>query len=655
MKIQFPKSSFVYYIFSVEENNEESLRNKLEEFYTIAGIKPKVSIGNDLISIEIDSQTLDTNEREYRKLISFCEAGQLREGLNFVRTMLESNPNNSDLHRIKGQIESDLGNPDEAIDSLIDALRWDPKNVYALIMMGNIFARDKNDTDTALIYYRQASEIDPDDNIALNNIGGVLLNEGRTEEAKEFLFKAEKGNDDYPNTKFALGLVYFKENNIDKAFEYGLKAVQRVNIKSDLFIQIMGLLIEVSERFSELYGEKTINDYLKFLEGFTEKRIEIEESETIETAAKVELAEVRGRDFHKILYNPTYPSVYHLILHELIHIDLAHKARIDGQNLLFISSKKMKDKFKADKKNYSSTLNNMGFGKEVIESTLESLFNGINSQIFNTPIDLFIEDSIYNEFPHMRPIQFTSLYNMVMNGIKAVTDKRLVELGDKKVISDSKILNLVLALHFKELYGVDLISNFKASHSELNTANGFYYEFGEYRNDKEAGEEYELIQNWGKDLKLDGYFELINEQDYTSSKTFNNDSEDIIDKALSSNDIYTDEEMESIERFQETHGKEFNPSVMMYMVGALEKFDKLTLNEIKQIAQEIAIVGMSGISPEKQGYLLQNLPNEEFSGYRLLAYYYVSWAIGFPDVLDKLQLPFDEEYKSAKKMFNAGN
>ena len=42
-----------------------------------------------------------------------------------------------------GQMLSDEGDQDEAINYLIDALRWDSKNAWALLMMGNIFAKFK--------------------------------------------------------------------------------------------------------------------------------------------------------------------------------------------------------------------------------------------------------------------------------------------------------------------------------------------------------------------------------------------------------------------------------------------------------------------------------------------------------------------------------
>ena len=41
---------------------------------------------------------------------------------------------------------------------------------------------------------------------------------------------------------------------------------------------------------------------------------------------------------------------------------------------------------------------------------------------------------------------------------------------------------------------------------------------------------------------------------------------------------------------------------------------------------------------------------KKITGYQAIAYYYVSWAIGIPEMLDKLQMPFDKEYKLALSM-----
>ncbi len=50
------------------------------------------------------------------------------------------------------------------------------------------------------------------------------------------------------------------------------------------------------------------------------------------------------------------------------------------------------------------------------------------------------------------------------------------------------------------------------------------------------------------------------------------------------------------------------------------------------------------------GYTLKTIPCEDFSGYRLLAYYYVSWKMAFPDHLKDIGLPFDDAYALAVQM-----
>lgn len=108
--------------------------------------------------------------------------------------------------------------------------------------------------------------------------------------------------------------------------------------------------------------------------------------------------------------------------------------------------------------------------------------------------------------------------------------------------------------------------------------------------------------------------------------------------------------------FDQAHEGQSDPGVTammtMYMLGAMERFDAMTAERVKQIAVEIAKLGTQGISPSKSsGYKIKSLPDEDFSGYRLLANYYVSWARAFPDKLGILGLPFDDAYKSALAMY----
>ena len=92
----------------------------------------------------------------------------------------------------------------------------------------------------------------------------------------------------------------------------------------------------------------------------------------------------------------------------------------------------------------------------------------------------------------------------------------------------------------------------------------------------------------------------------------------------------------------------------MYMLGAMKYFDTIEPHEVHRIALEIAMVGVTGINPNKK-YSIKSIPDKEFGGYEFLAYYYVSWARAIPDKLAQLGLPFSKAYESALQMYNAKN
>jgi len=95
-------------------------------------------------------------------------------------------------------------------------------------------------------------------------------------------------------------------------------------------------------------------------------------------------------------------------------------------------------------------------------------------------------------------------------------------------------------------------------------------------------------------------------------------------------------------------------AVARYMLGAMQRFNKMTPEQVKSVATEIAVIGTGGISTAKDAnYTLKTIPGEEFSGYRLLANYYVSWKSAFPEHLSKIGLPFDDAYALAQQMYDA--
>jgi len=519
-------------------------------------------------------------------------------------------------------------------------------------MMGNFYAKFKNNINQALKYYSQAVLSNPKDSIALNNIGANLMQIGRVSEAKEFFTQALTINPSYPNTHFALGMIAETENDLTTSFNFTIESLKNNRQRDPLYQNSVKQLFDVAKKMISKNSEQISNildNYLKKLENNTGKHIEKIEDLTIPTAAKIEFAENYKRDYHIIKIKPGYPAVNHLAMHELTHLEYAEEARKTGINMLFVSTPEHKRRFISSLGETVKKFHKMRFSEESIAAYCSSLFDGINRQIFNTPVDLFIENDLFNKYEELRPLQLVSLQAIIQEGLKAVTDKKIIELSLKDILSKSRIFNIVSAIQFRELFGIDLIKSFDATAQELKTANLFYGQYQQMRESRKVGDEYQLIQKWGEILNLDKFFKLVDENEFRKAEKESN-TDFLIEPAsdFGYKNPKKQKEMETFIKNQEASGT--NMAVVMYMVDALQYFEKMSKERIKTIAFEIAMQGAKGYNPDNKDYKLASIPDKIFTGYHILAYYFVSWAIAIPEKLYDLYLPFEAEYKLALLM-----
>ncbi len=100
------------------------------------------------------------------------------------------------------------------------------------------------------------------------------------------------------------------------------------------------------------------------------------------------------------------------------------------------------------------------------------------------------------------------------------------------------------------------------------------------------------------------------------------------------------------------HGGLIRPDAVMYCLGAMEQFAKLSPSEIQRITFEIAMLGTKGFevnNPEQQ-YELRSMPGK-FSGLHLLSIMYVGFKLIAPE--DAPSFDLATEYAEAKAMFDA--
>jgi tetratricopeptide (TPR) repeat protein len=92
------------------------------------------------------------------------------------------------------------------------------------------------------------------------------------------------------------------------------------------------------------------------------------------------------------------------------------------------------------------------------------------------------------------------------------------------------------------------------------------------------------------------------------------------------------------------------PDVVMYCLGALERFAAMPQKEIERIGQEIAILGMRGldINDAAQKYTLKSIPGS-FSGLHLVSLMYVAYQKTAPGT--DVGIDLSREYAEAVAMF----
>ncbi len=682
MTIYHKVNDFLYSLFPKTEGfgkNPAHLTEYLTDYYTYGPYRPKVTIVDDVVTVQIDTQAIGNQQGEYNKVLNMCQQGQFQQALPRLRKLIEQNPTVSEYHRVLGQSLSESGDHDAAIDALIDALRWDPRNGYALIMLGNIYARHKNDIGAANKFYDQALAVDPKDFIAINNIGGNLMQLGRVQEAQRYFEIAHEINPNYPNVLYALAMTRQQQRDYSGAFAYASQALRNAAAGDPIRKASLSLIMQSAQQQASNTNTFALADeYQERIEEATGKEIRVDPDEFIPTAAKLEIAENYGRAYHQVKFKPSYPAVDHLVMHEMVHLDFVVQAQKEGNNLLFTSSDAGKQAFIKSALPQLKKLEKAGFSDANITGFIEAIFEGMMRQIFNAPVDLFIEDFLYREFEELRPTQFLSLHKLLLEYIDAARNKQVAAFSPPAVHRANTVLNLVAALHFKDLFGYDLTHEFQASVADLKEAQRLWKEYEEYRADRQPGEEYEVVQHWGEDLGMAAYFQLKDEASVRSDIATGQARPEgaLIPSQPGLGADYPDEPngeqspedvLSSIERdplgfdspapsnaLKEPLTYDDSPAgqmaVMFYCLDALNYFVGVPRNQLQAVTFEIALLGRSGLDPNNRTskYNLASLPGKTFSALQLLAWMYT----GFQELEPGMDtgLDFAKELEMARAM-----
>lgn len=594
-----------------------------------------------------------------QQALDLCNKNEFDKALPLLEEAIKDNPKDSEAWRVLAQIHWFHQNqPDKAYDELIEALRCEPKNIWALVLMGNLLTKEKNDVEHAKQYYDKVLVYHPDNAIALNNIGATYMERKDYEGALPYIEKALTINDSYANSYYGLGLCYYKLDRIEEAFEICHKGVLKSSDRPEnpaVREELVKLYLTVAKVFADKANYINVWKGIKDeLEAVDHVNIRITEDKSLNVHAKMEYAPLHAAKEHVIRYNPEKDFVEHLFIHEMMHLKMSQQATKANRAKAVISSEATRSTFK---KRY------LGFMKkkhshipsQELDKVIAGLADGLGLQLMNCPLDLFVEHNIYSGYQIARPVQMLSLFHMEQDNINAVKQTASNGFFPKEIVYANKVMNLVTSMHFKDMYGINLIGQYHPTKQELDHAKDLYDEFKAYLDTYKAGDEYEMLEYFVQSFNMEELVEIVDESQVTAGMkadlSMKSDLKDLAEGALSEEDA---DAANAFFALNHQDGADPTETMMMsmYMLGAMEYFNTLDAHDVHRIAIEIAMVGVTGINPQKK-YSIKSIPNKEFGGYQFLAYYYVSWARAIPEKLESLGLPFSKAYESALQMYNA--
>lgn len=581
--------------------------------------------------------------------MELCNSQEFDKAVTVLEEILKGDKDNSEAWRVLAQIHWNHQNlPDKAYDELIEALRCDPKNIWALILMGNLLSKEHNDKEHAKEYYDKVLEYYPDNALAINNLAGTYMQQSEFDKAIPCFQRALALDSKSVNSYYGLGLCYYRTGQLEDSFETCHQGMLKTSDRPEnpnVKEQLSKLFLTVASELA-----KTINVYNIWagikdeLEDVDHIPIRFEEDRNLKIYAKLEYAITHGKKEHVIKYNPDRQFVDHLFIHEMMHLKMGQKATKAGRGKVVTSTEQTKAAFY---RRYFKFMKNSYkyLSSQEMSKIMTQLADGLNLQLMNCPLDLLVEHNIYATYKQVRPFQLLSLYHTELDNIKNVQSADKGNVFPREIIKANKIMILVSTLHFKDMYGLDLIKNYHPTKAELDQAMDLYDEYKAYVDTFKDGDEYELLEYFVSSLNMEELIALQDEKEYAAALGREEKKEPLSDQEV---------DVENA-RFALDHQDGANATetmmMSMYMLGAMEEFDKMTKEEVHNVAIEIATVGINGISP-KGKYSINSFPGKEFSGYQFLAYYYVSFARAIPNMLKSLGLPFEKAYESALQLYN---
>lgn len=621
----------------------------LRESFDFLPKETKIELKEGIVTIDIPDSTIQDKseaDRLHSKATQRAKQGDYRKAVGIWERVIELDPANVEARRNLGMAYIELQETDKAREHLVEAAVLDPKDAWSFVVLGNILAKE-NDWGGAERFIKQALVLKPEDGWALNSLGAICTERHEYEDAIAWFEKSIRFNPKFANPYFGRAHALIGIGKPEAALasiEELFQKAERQDIRSEsVFRGARESYWETAKVFAKINKENAdkalvvYQEHIEDLSGFPVREERQDLAAMI--AGQTQMAWKKNRDHHLMLIRRAYPEPLwqHIKAHELTHIALEAEARALGRNKWFSTTAATRELAIRSMASDIKKLERKGLNSKRTAEVMVELLAGVCGFVFNAPLDMMIEQRIRERLPDLRYNQLCSLIQMAKEAESVSTNKDVRELTPNRILRVNDALNGAMALWLSDFSGG--IGDFVQSYRKFEAfpiAQKIYQHFqtrskGEFK----PGDEYRLVDDIAEMLGIRDWYQWIADPG-------------VVSEAVRSQTITTDGQPQGTTNPELLRTKDMAST--MYLLAALERFDKLPAAKVKQIALEIAVLGMSGLdyaSSEKK-YSLNAIPGEEFSGLELMCLMHAGLRQSEPDVNTGMDL--DGPLTAAKKL-----
>lgn len=570
--------------------------------------------------------------------------GNYKKAIGILQRVLELQPSRHTARRDLAMAYVEVADIDNATNHLIDVLRLNPRDAWSWVVLANLYIREKSDKDTGEKFLRKALEIAPTDAWALNSLAAVYSERGKTDEAIELFEQAITANPEFANAYYGEAVAYDSLHKPDAALhtlDRMFAQAKMQDIRSQpVYDAARQLFAKLQVDLAERHQSETftfVQDYkaeMEALSGFP-IRIQDEHFES-KIGAKIQMAWKHQREFHVIKVRKDYPPplVCHLETHELTHLKLESEARRVGKNLFFATTAKTRETAIRSIADDIRKWEKAGYPEQTITEVTLTLVGGLCEFLFNCPLDMLIERQIRDTFPPLRPTQFLSVRKLALEAWQTNTNPEIRRFTPRKIFRASLALNGAYGLFLDDLFrGASAFAAPYRSLENFALSERLWKHWQERSKNHEPGDEYRVVDEFADMTGLRDWY--VWRPDPGDNKVT---AEPVTDDTTNPDLLETK-----------------YPEAIFYFLDAFKRYDKMTPEQVRDVAFEIAMIGRTGLdyaSPEEK-YELQSMPGRTFSGLHLMCLMYA----GFKRVAPEQELGMDlhDPYLTALSLFEKEN